>query len=125
MPHLASALAEAGTPSSILTKGSLLRRDLPLRTDAAASVRVSLAMSIAVFDDVLQKSIEPGTPTAQARLDTVRAATEAGFRVTVFLMPVLPHLTDSVAALDDALRRLPAAGAARVVSGALPLRTGS
>lgn len=124
MPQIASALTESGTPFSILTKGSLLRRDLPLLTDAAASVRVSLAMSIAVFDDALQKSIEPGTPTAQARLDTVRAATEAGFRVTVFLMPVMPHLTDSVAALDDALRRIHDAGAARVVYGALHLRPG-
>ncbi|MCK6066383.1 MULTISPECIES: Rv2578c family radical SAM protein [Microbacterium] len=124
MPQIASALTESGTPFSILTKGSLLRRDLPLLTDAAASVRVSLAMSIAVFDDVLQKSMEPGTPTAQARLDTVKAATEAGFRVTVFLMPVLPHLTDSVAALDDALRRIREAGADRVVYGALHLRPG-
>ena len=63
-------------------------------------MRVSLAMSIAVFDDALQKLIEPGTPTAAARLETVRAATEAGFRVTVFLMPILPHLTDSIAAIS-------------------------
>jgi DNA repair photolyase len=124
MPGIVGALTESGTPFSILTKGSLLRRDLPLLTDAAASVRVSLAMSIAVFDDVLQHSIEPGTPTAQARLDTVRAATDAGFRVTVFLMPVLPHLTDSIAALDDALRRIRDAGAVRVVYGALHLRPG-
>lgn len=124
MPQIASALTETGTPFSILTKGSLLRRDLPLLADAAASVRVSLAMSIGVFDDALQHSIEPGTPSAQARLDTVRAATELGFRVTVFLMPVIPHLTDSIAALDDALRRIGEAGAVRVVYGALHLRPG-
>jgi DNA repair photolyase len=86
---------------------------------------VSIAMSIAVFDDALQKSVEPGTPTAAARLDTVRAATEAGFEVTVFLMPILPHLTDSIAAIDDALRRIKDAGAVRVVYGALHLRPGA
>ena len=57
-----------------------------------------------------RSSVEPGTPTAAARLDTVRAATEAGFGVTVFLMPILPHLTDSIAAIDDALRRIKDAG---------------
>ena len=88
------------------------------------AVPVTVAMSIAVFDEQLQKAIEPGTPTAQARLDTVRAAAEAGFAVTVFLMPILPHLTDSIASLDDALRRIKAAGAARVVFGALHLRPG-
>ena len=93
--------------------------------DAAASVRVSLAMSIAVFDDALQHPVEPGTPSAAARLETVRAATEAGFRVTVFLMPIIPHLTDSIAAIDDALTRIKAAGATRVVYGALHLRPGA
>lgn len=125
MPGIVSALAGTGTPFSILTKGTLLRRDLPLLREAAGSVRVSLAMSIAIFDDALQRSVEPGTPTAQARLDTVRAATEAGFRVTVFLMPILPRLTDSVAAVDDALRRIREAGAVRVVYGALHLRPGA
>ncbi|WP_295841808.1 intein-containing Rv2578c family radical SAM protein [uncultured Microbacterium sp.] len=125
MPDIVGALTDNGTPFSILTKGTLLRRDLPLLTEAAQQVTVSLAMSIAVFDDALQRSIEPGTPSAEARLETIRAATAAGFRVTVFLMPVMPHLTDSVAALDDALARIRAAGAARVVYGALHLRPGA
>jgi DNA repair photolyase len=125
MPGIVSALTESRTPFSILTKGTLLRRDLPLLQEAAASVRVSLAMSIAVFDDRLQHSVEPGTPSAAARLETVRAATEAGFRVTVFLMPILPHLTDSIPAIDEALTRIRAAGASRVVFGALHLRPGA
>ncbi len=125
MPGIIEALASSQTPFSILTKGTLLRRDLPLLQRARERVDVSLAMSIAVFDDELQRSIEPGTPSAQGRLQTVRAATEAGFRVTVFLMPVLPHLTDSVAALDDALRQIAEAGAAGVVHGALHLRPGA
>ncbi|MGA7149407.1 MAG: Rv2578c family radical SAM protein [Microbacterium sp.] len=125
MPGIVGALTESGTPFSILTKGTLLRRDLPLLREAAQQVRVSLAMSIAVFDDALQHLIEPGTPTAAARLETVRAAAEAGFRVTVFLMPILPHLTDSIAAIDDALARIKTAGATRVVYGALHLRPGA
>lgn len=124
MPEITAALVESGTPFSILTKGTLLRRDLPLLQEAAASVPVSIAMSIAVFDDALQAAIEPGTPSAAARLQTVRAATDAGFRVTVFLMPILPHLTDSIPAIDDALARIRAAGAVRVVYGALHLRPG-
>jgi DNA repair photolyase len=124
MPGIVSALTESGTPFSILTKGTLLRRDLPLLQDASSAVDISVAMSIAVFDEVLQHSIEPGTPSAHARLDTVRAATDAGFAVTVFLMPILPHLTDSIPALDDALRKIKDAGAARVIFGALHLRPG-
>lgn len=124
MPGIIDALATSGTPFSVLTKGTLLRRDLPQLADAASRVPVSLAMSIAVFDDALQHSIEPGTPQAAARLQTVRAATDAGFDVTVFVMPILPHLTDSIPMLDDALSRIKAAGAVRVVFGALHLRPG-
>lgn len=124
MPDIITALTDSGTPFSILTKGTLLRRDLPQLVEAARHVRVSLAMSISVFDEALQKTMEPGTPTAQARLDTVRAASDAGFGVTVFMMPILPHLTDSITAIDAALTRIKAAGAARVVFGALHLRPG-
>ena len=124
MPGIATALAESGTPFSVLTKGTLLRRDLPLLAELKKQVPISLALSIAVYDDELQQAIEPGTPTAQARLDTVRAAADLGFGVQVFLMPILPHLTDSPEALDSALARVKAAGAARVVHGALHLRPG-
>lgn len=125
MPSIIQALAESGTPLSILTKGTLIRRDLDLLAAAREQVAVDLAFSIAVFDDALQHSIEPGTPTTAARLDAVRAASRAGFPVTVFMMPVMPHLTDSIPALDDALARIKDSGAVRVVYGALHLRPGA
>ena len=124
MPDIIRTLAESGTPFSILTKGTLIRRDIPLLVDAARSVPIDVQMSIAMYDDELQRSVEPGTPSTQARLDTVRALTDAGFRVGVFLMPVLPHLTDSVAHIDHALRRISTSGADHVIYGALHLRAG-
>ncbi|WP_434811435.1 Rv2578c family radical SAM protein [Microbacterium sp. bgisy189] len=124
MPGIIDALAGSGTPFSVLTKGTLLRRDLPLLASASEQVPVSIAMSIAVADEPLRAAIESGAPTFQARLDTVRAAADAGFRVTVFLMPIVPHLTDSLQVLDDALRRIREAGAHRVIWGAMHLRPG-
>lgn len=124
MPGIIEALAASGTPISILTKGTLIRRDIPLLVKAARRVPIDIQMSIAMYDDELQKAIEPGTPTTQARLDTVRALRDAGFRVTVFLMPIMPHMTDSLEAIDTALRRIREAGASSVVYGALHLRAG-
>ncbi|PJJ55600.1 Rv2578c family radical SAM protein [Compostimonas suwonensis] len=124
MPGIIAALAESGTPFSILTKGTLLRRDLPLLVEASRRVPVDLAMSIAVYDDELQQSIEPGTPTAKARLATVKAVREAGLDCSVFLMPILPHLTDTRAHLDEALRQVKEAGATSVLYTALHLRPG-
>jgi DNA repair photolyase len=125
MPGIIRALSESGTPFSILTKGSLLRRDLPLLAEANERVPVELAMSIAVYDDELQQSVEPGTPTTAARLATVTAAREHGLPVTVFLMPILPYLTDTRAHLDAALERVAASGASAVMHTALHLRPGT
>ena len=125
MPGIIDALATSGTPFSVLTKGTLLRRDLPVLTAAASVVRVDVSMSIAIGDESLRQLLEPGAPTFRARLETVRAASEAGFRPMVFVMPILPHLTDDVATLDETLRLLKDAGARRVVFGALHLRPGA
>ena len=125
MPGIVSALAASGTPFSILTKGSLLRRDLPLLQEAAERVPVDVAMSIAVYDDELQQSVEPGTPSTAARLATVRAARDAGLPCAVFLMPVLPFLTDSIAHLDRAFALIADAGATSVAYSALHLRPGA
>ncbi len=124
MPGIIAALAASGTPLSILTKGTLLRRDLPLLQAAAERVPVDLAMSIAVFDHELQQSVEPGTPSTEARLATIRAATDAGFRCTVLVMPVLPYLTDSIAHLDRAFGMIAEAGAVSAVYSGLHLRPG-
>ncbi|TPX05209.1 radical SAM protein, partial [Schumannella luteola] len=125
MPGVIAALAASGTPFSILTKGTLLRRDIPLLQAAAERVPVETAMSIAIYDDELQHSIEPGAPTTAARLATVRAVREAGLPCSVFLMPVLPHLTDSRDHLERAIGAIADAGATGVAYSALHLRPGA
>ncbi|MEH3143275.1 MAG: Rv2578c family radical SAM protein [Mycobacterium kyogaense] len=122
MPGIIGALAESGTSFSILTKGTLLRRDLPLLTEAKRRVEVSVAVSLAVGDPVLHSTIEPGTPTPQARLGLISAIREAGLPCHVMVAPVLPRLTDSVAHLDDLLGRIAAAGATSVTVFGLHLR---
>ncbi|GLI26200.1 hypothetical protein ARHIZOSPH14_04420 [Agromyces rhizosphaerae] len=124
MPRIIDELTASRTPFSILTKGTLLRRDLDRLADASRHVSVDIAMSIAIYDDELQQSVEHGTPTAPARLATVRAVREAGLDCGVFLMPILPYLTDTRAHLDEALRRASEAGATSVVHTALRLKPG-
>lgn len=125
MPGIIAALAHSGTPFSILTKGSLLRRDLELLADAAQRVPVDLAMTIAVLDDEVQQSVEPGAPTAASRLETVRRIREHGLDCTVFMMPILPFITDSGSGLDRSLAAIAESGATSVLYSALHLRPGA
>jgi len=125
MPEILTALADAGSPISILTKGTLLRRDLDLLADLAKRVPVDIAMSIAIYDDALQQSVEPGTPSTAARLATVAAARDHGLPCTVFMMPVLPYLTDTREHLTRAMAGLREAGASSVVHSVLYLKPGT
>lgn len=122
MPGIIRALTDGRTPFSMLTKGTLLRRDLPLLAEANERVRVHLSMSIAIGDPTLQQLIEPGTPSTAARLATVAAAREAGLDCDVFVMPILPFLTDSTSQLRGLFGQIRDTGAQSVVYGALHLR---
>ena len=122
MPGVIGALASSGTPFSVLTKGTLLRRDLPLLRQASEQVPVSIGISLALIDSELQKQLEPGTPSPQARLALIRDLAEAGFAPHVMVAPVIPYLTDSTAALDELLRALAEAGAAGVTAFPMHLR---
>lgn len=125
MPGVIRALARSGTPFSILTKGTLARRDLPLLTSAEQDVPIGMGVSMAIWDDELHHALEPGVPTPKARLELVRAITDAGLPCGVFLAPVLPGLTDDEESLDAALGAVAASGATGVTVLALHLRPGA
>jgi DNA repair photolyase len=111
MPGIIGALADSGTPMSILTKGTLLRRDLPLLAESARQVPLSVSVSLAVGDPDLHRDVEPGTPTPSARLSLISAIRAAGLDCHVMVAPVLPYLTDSTEHLDALLAQISAAGA--------------
>jgi DNA repair photolyase len=125
MPGIIRALADSGTPFSILTKGTLLARDIPLLTEASRSVTVGTGISLAMMDPVLAGTVEPGTPTPKARLALIMRLRDAGLPCGVLAMPILPWLTDGDESLDHLFAELAAAGAGGVSAGPLYLRPGS
>jgi DNA repair photolyase len=124
MPGIIDALTSFRVPFSILTKGNLIRRDLDRLVRASSVTTVHLGMSIAIMDERLQQSVEPGTATTAARLATVRAIRDAGLDCTVFLAPILPGLTDGQDQLAELVGAVAAAGATNVLFTPLYLATG-
>jgi len=125
MPDIARALAESGTPFSILTKGTTLRRDLPLLTRLSADVPIGTGVSLALADEGLQHVLEPGTPTPRARLALIRAIVDTGLPCHVLVAPVLPMITDSDEQLDRLFGQISEAGATAATAFALHLRPGA
>ncbi len=124
MPGIIDALTRARVPFSILTKGTLIRRDLDRLVAASKVTTVHLGLSIALLDESLRGSVEPGTATTAARLATVRAIRDAGLDCTVFMSPILPLLTDSPDQLADLVRTVAEAGATSVLYTPLYLSAG-
>lgn len=125
MPGILAALRDFANPFSILTKGTLILRDLALLIAAAKVTDVGLAVSVGSVDESLWRTVEPGTPSPRRRLDMVRRLTDAGFPVSVLMAPVLPGLTDTDEQIDTTVRAIVAAGAVRVTPLALHLRPGA
>ncbi|SPT57928.1 Rv2578c family radical SAM protein [Actinomadura madurae] len=125
MPGILGALTEAANPFSILTKGSLILRDLPLLQQAAARTRVSAAVSVGSVDRDLGRLVEPGAPPPRRRLEVCAALNKAGIGCGVLMGPVIPYLSDSPAQLEAAVRQVAEAGATSVSAIVLHLRPGA
>jgi DNA repair photolyase len=125
MPPILAALRDFANPFSILTKGTLILRDLKLLRQAAAVTDVSLAMSVGFVDPAMWRAVEAGTPSPRRRLDAIARLTDAGFAVGVLMAPILPGLTDSDESIEDTVAAIAASGATRVTPLALHLRPGA
>jgi len=125
MPEILAALRDHANPFSILTKGTLILRDLELLNQAAAVTRVGLAVSVGFIDEAMWRAVESGTPSPQRRLEVVRRLTDAGFPVGVLMAPILPGLTDSDESIEETVAAIAAAGAASVTPLPLHLRPGA
>ncbi len=125
MPGIIEALRDAATPFSILTKGTMILRDLDLLRFAAEVTDISTNVSVGFVDADVWRGVEPGTPAPQRRLDVCRTLTAAGIACGVLMAPVLPYLTDSPAQLEATVRAIADAGARHVGPIVLHLRPGA
>jgi DNA repair photolyase len=119
------ALADSGTPFSIITRGPLIRRDVDVLTDAARRVALHISISVPTLDRDIWRNTEPGTAPPARRLETVSVLTEAGLDVGVAIAPILPGLSDDPRLLADTVRAARAAGARSIWASHVHLRPGT
>jgi DNA repair photolyase len=125
MPGILAALRDYANPFSILTKGTLILRDLELLRQAAAVTDVGVSVSVGFLDLELWHTVEPGTPSPERRLEVCRALTANGIPCGVLMAPVIPFLGDSPEQLRSTVRAIATAGATSVTPLVLHLRPGA
>ncbi|PZG03700.1 Rv2578c family radical SAM protein, partial [Nonomuraea aridisoli] len=125
MRGILAALRDAANPFSILTKGTLILRDLDLLTEAADVTEVSANVSVGFVDPEIWRAVEPGTPNPRRRLETCATLNDNGIACGVLMAPILPYLTDSPAQLERTVKEIAASGATHIAPIVLHLRSGA
>ncbi|HYS18437.1 MAG TPA: radical SAM protein [Candidatus Binatia bacterium] len=122
---LEAAREVPGLSLSITTKSTLVTRDAGLLRTIADASEVTANLSITTADPALARRLEPRAPRPDLRFGAMRTLADAGVATRLFIMPILPGLTDHEANLRTLLAAARDAGAGEAESNVLFLRPGT
>jgi len=112
----------SGLELGIVTKSSLVARDIDLLGEIAKRIRLCVNITVTTTDADLARILEPRAPRPDLRLEALKKLREAGIRAGVICAPVLPGITDSPRQLEEVVRAAAAAKACHVHANPLFLK---
>ena len=92
--QLLQVFLKYGNPVSIITKNSLIERDLPLLQELAAENLLHVYFSITSLNESLRSKLEPRTASAAKRIATLEKLASSGIPCGVMTAPIIPGLND-------------------------------
>jgi DNA repair photolyase len=109
-------LRECEHPVGMITKSSLIERDIDLLAPMAAKGQACAAITITTLDSEISRTLEPRAAAPARRLRTIRHLTNAGIPVSVSVAPIIPFVTEpEIEKILEAARDAGAVGAHYVV----------
>jgi DNA repair photolyase len=102
---------EFGQPITVITKGSLIERDIDLLSSLAERNLTSVAVSLTTMDESIKRTLEPRAASGKRRLEVIRKLAAAGVPVTTLIAPVIPVINEHE--LEALLEAAHGAGARR------------
>ncbi len=111
-------------PVHVLTKSTLVKRDIDILHAINQKSKAIISFSFSGVDDNICKVFEPGVPPASERLETISFLKKEGFPVGVFMMPVIPFITDLPDQMENSIRKFKEAGVDFIIFGGMTLKEG-
>jgi DNA repair photolyase len=109
-------LHECKHPVGLITKSSLIERDIDLLAPMAAQRLACAAITLTTLDPAISRTLEPRAAAPARRLRTIRTLTDAGIPVSVSVAPIIPFVTEpEIEKILEAAREAGAVGAHYVV----------
>jgi DNA repair photolyase len=87
-------LHDCAHPVAMITKSSLIERDIDLLAPMAANKLAIAAITLTTLDPAISRTLEPRAAAPARRLRTIRRLTDAGIQVRVSVAPVIPFVTE-------------------------------
>jgi DNA repair photolyase len=94
MRRCLEVLRDFNHPVGIVTKGTLIERDIDILGDMGQRGLVRVGISVTTLDPKISRAMEPRVPHPKRRLKTIQRLTDAGCPVRIMTSPVVPGLTD-------------------------------
>jgi DNA repair photolyase len=114
--------ATSGFQLGIVTKSTLIARDIDLLQEIARRHKLTLHVTVTTVDPALARILEPRAPRPDLRIRTVARLRRAGLRTGVLCSPLMPGITDSRPSISAVAQAATAAGASFFFAGALFLK---
>ena len=118
-------LSTARNPFSLITRGTMIVRDVDVLQAASLRAEVHISFSLPTLDPDIWRKTEPGTAPPRQRLRALRTLIDAGIDVGIGIAPVLPGLTDTPEQLEAVARAARDAGATGLWCNVLFLSPGT
>lgn len=87
-------LQECQHPVGLITKSSLIERDIDILSAMAAKRQAGVAITLTTLDPAISRTLEPRAAAPARRLRTIRTLTDAGIPVAVSVAPIIPFVTE-------------------------------
>ena len=111
-------------PVHLLTKSTLIKRDVDIISQINKQNRAIVSFSFSSCSDAISKVFEPGIRPPSERLETIRFFKDHGIASGVFLMPVIPYVTDLAEVLEESVAKIKEAGADFIIFSGMTLKPG-
>jgi len=117
-------LSEKNFPVHILTKSTLVRRDVQVLKKINEQSKAIVSFSFSSTDETISRVFEPGVPSPQKRLETISFLKDNGIACGMFLLPVIPYITDQKEIMEKTIQDAKQAGVDFIIFGGMTLKQG-
>ena len=113
---------EYNFPVHILTKSTLVKRDFDIIKKINEKNRAIVSFSFSSVDDKISAIFEPGVPLPSDRLKTISFFKNNGIACGMFLLPVIPFITDTQELMEESIRKASEVGVDFIIFGGMTLK---